>query len=565
VPAVTFTDVTAAAGIHFRHISGAFGKKLLPETLGSGCAFLDYDGDGRQDLLLINSCAWPGFEDTGSPPTLALYRNKGNGAFDDVTCAAGLDVTLYGMGVAVGDYDNDGHPDLFITAVGGSHLYRNVAGAGGSRRFVEVTQEAGDLVRGWSWSTAQGEKFLAWSQPIALPSSAAFLDYDKDGKLDLFVCHYVQWSPQADLGQGFTLLGKGRAYGPPRYFEGTQCRLYRNRGDGTFEDVTRPAGLEVFGEFAKPAGKALGVIVCDVDEDGWPDIVVANDTVRNVFFHNRRDGRFQEIGQEAGVAYAEGTARGAMGIDWGEYRPGQSGLMIGNFANEPNTFLRLDERRQLLFSDVALVEGVAGPSRPVLTFGLFFFDYDLDGRLDFLSANGHLEPEIQSVQANQSYRQPTQLYWNTGARPAYELVTAAEVGSDLLRPLVGRGCAYADIDGNGTLDVVLTENGGPPRLLRNDGGTKHHWVRLVLEGDGVRCNRSAIGARVVLHAGGTAQKREVCASKGYLSCSELPLTFGLGNANRIDRIEIHWPARDAPPQVLTDLAVDTVHQVRMER
>jgi hypothetical protein len=279
-------------------------------------------------------------------------------------------------------------------------------------------------------------------------------------------------------------------------------------------------------------------------------------------FHNQGNGTFKERGQEAGIAYADGNPRGAMGIDWGEYRPGQCAVWIGNFANEPDTLFRLDNPKALLFSDVALAEGVAAPSRLPLTFGLFFFDYDLDGRLDCLTCNGHLEPAIKSVQSEQDYKQSPTLYWNTGGKPAFEPVTAKEAGIDLFHPLVGRGCACADIDGNGTLDVVLVENGGPARLLKNEGGTGNHWIRLVLEGDGKRCNKSAIGARVVVTAGEFVQKCEVRASKGYLSCSELPLTFGLGKAAKVDRIEIHWPGRDMPVQVLTDVAADRVHRIR---
>jgi hypothetical protein len=561
-PHVTFTDITAKAGIRFTHTSGAFGRKLMPESLGSGCAFIDYDGDGHQDLLLINSRPWPGFEDGKPLPTMQLYRNDGNGTFTDVTAAVGLDVPLSGMGVAVGDFDNDGLPDLFITALGDSRLLRNTRGPDRKHRFVDVTAKTGDLGKSPSWPTVTGEAFLAWDRPIAFPSSAAFVDYDKDGRLDLFVCHYVVWSPRYDLAQGFDLQGLGRAYGPPTRFEGTHCRLYHNEGDGTFRDVSKAAGIEVLGAFGRPLGKALGVAVADVDEDGWPDIVVANDTARNFFFHNQGDGTFKERGQESGVAFTGGTARGAMGIDWGEYRPGQSALWIGNFADEPDSLLRLDNARWLQFSDKALAEGIDGPSRAPLVFGLFFFDYDLDGRLDCLTCNGHLEPGIKKVQPSQDHAQPPLLYWNTGRKPAFATVSAKEAGDDLFRPLVGRGCAHADIDGNGTLDVVLCENGGPARLLRNDGGTGHHWIRLALEGDGKRSNKSAIGARVVVTAGDLVQKSEVRASKGYLSCSELPLTFGLGTAATVDRVEIHWPGRDCAVQVLTDLAIDRVHTIR---
>lgn len=564
VPPLPFTDVTTKAGIHFTHVNGAFGQKLLPETMGPGCAFLDYDGDGKQDLLLLNGRAWPGHEAGGSPPTTKLYRNRGDGTFEDVTTKAGLAVTLFGMGIAVGDYDNDGFPDLYLTAVGGSRLFKNVPAKEGGRAFSDVTARSGDLNRPSTWPEASGAALLKWSHDVEFPSSTAFLDYDRDGKLDLFVCHYVKWSPQYDLANGTTFAGIGRAYAPPRTFQGTHCRLYHNRGDGSFEDVTKKAGIEAFTELGKPLAKALGVMVCDADEDGWPDVMVANDTVRNLFFHNQGNGTFKEKGVAAGVAFAEGTARGAMGIDWGEYRPGQCALVIGNFANEPITFLRLDVPAQQLFSDVATLEGIAGPSRSPLTFGTFFFDVDLDGRLDLLTVNGHLEPEIQTIEPSQRYRQAPLLFWNTGTARAYEPARAKQVGKDFMHPLVGRGSAYADVDGNGTLDVVMTENGGDARLLRNDAGKGHHWVRFTLAGDGTRVNRSAIGARVVLTAGGQTQKREVVATRGYLSGSELPVTFGLGAATKVDRVEIHWPGRNVPVQVLTDVAVDRTHTVRVK-
>jgi hypothetical protein len=561
-PIVRFTDITAAAGIGFRHTNGAFGQRLLPETLGSGVAFLDFDNDGRQDILLVNSCAWPGWEKRDRPaPTLALYRNNGDGTFDDVTQQVGLDITMYGMGITVGDYDNDGWPDLFITGVGGNRLFHNVSGGTAGRRFVDVTREAG--VGGPAgWPAPPTADFLQHAAPLNFSTSAAFLDYDGDGWLDLFVCNYVTWSPGQDLRQPFQLLGLGRAYGPPAHFEGAHCFLYRNLGNGRFEDVSAKAGIQVTGRQGRPIGKALGVIVCDVDADGWPDIIVANDTVRNFFFHNKGDGTFEEIGRQTGIAYADSDARGAMGIDWGEFRAGQFGLVIGNFANEPNTLLRLDNPRRLWFSDVALVEGIAGPSRSLLKFGAFFFDYDLDGRLDLLTCNGHLEPDIATVQSGQSYRQPMQLFWNTGGRPCFEPVTAAEAGTDAFRPLVGRGCAFADINGDGLLDVVLTENGGPARLLRNEGGSGNHWLRLVLEGDGRHSNRSAIGARVTLAANGLVQHREVVSGRGYLSQSELPLTFGLGKAAGVDQVIIHWPGRNGGKTVLKDLAMDRVHHVR---
>jgi hypothetical protein len=407
VPAVRFTDVTEAAGLRFRHVNGAAGQKLLPETMGSGVAVLDFDGDGRPDLLFVNSRPWPGRESAGTPPTQALYRNQGDGTFADVTAACGLAVSLYGMGAAVGDYDNDGWPDLVLTAIGGNRLFRNEPGGPHVRRFTDVTARAG--VGGPdTWPTGSFEAFLKRSEPLAFPSSATFVDYDGDGRLDLFVCHYVTWSPTIDQAIDARLTGLGRAYVPPTSFEGAQCALYRNRGDGTFADVSEPAGVRVTereGTDAtarlRPVAKALGVVQCDPDGDGWPDLVAANDTVRNFFFHNvpGPDGtrRYEEIGLSAGVAYAEGRARGGMGIDWGEYRPGRRAIVIANFANEPNTFLGVDDPKRLLFSDAALSVGLAGPSRGPLKFGAFFFDYDLDGRLDLLTCNGHLEPEIGQV------------------------------------------------------------------------------------------------------------------------------------------------------------------------
>jgi hypothetical protein len=564
LPNVQFKDITEAAGIHFQHINGAFGKKLLPETMGSGVAFLDYDGDGSQDLLLVNSCYWPGYEAPGQPtPTLALYRNRGDGTFEDVTTKAGLAITMYGMGVTVGDYDNDGWPDVFVTGLGGNRLFHNVADGSGGRRFEDVTISSGVGGPG-GWANSASGDFLKRQEPLVFSTSAAFLDYDGDGLLDLFVCNYVSWSPDFDLSQPFQLKGRGRAYGPPTNFDGAQCFLYRNLGGGRFEDMSARAGIQVMGSLGRAVGKSLGVLVSDIDEDGWPDIIVANDTVRNFFFHNKGDGTFEEIGERSYVAYAQGQARGAMGLDRGYYRPGRSGICIGNFAKEPNTFLLLDDPKRLLFSDGAMAEGIAGPSRLLLKFGVFFFDYDLDGRLDLLTCNGHLEPEIHEVEEGQFYKQAVQLFWNTGTRRSFEPVTDKQAGKDLFQPLVGRGCAFADINSDGYPDVVLMENGGRTRLLRNEGGTGHHWVRLVLQGDGQRSNRSAIGARVILEADGKIQHREIVSSRGYLSQSELPVTFGLGTCKQIDKITIRWPGKNGDEQVLKNLEIDCTHVICQE-
>jgi hypothetical protein len=570
VPAVKFTDVTAAAGIGFRHENGLSGKKLLPETMGGGVAVLDFDRDGHQDLLFINSCPWPGHEGRDRQATPVLYRNRGDGTFEDVTERAGLNVPLYGMGVAVGDYDNDGYPDVFVSCVGKHRLFRNVGG----ERFEDVTDAAG-VGGGGALPDCSWEEFLALSEPIPFGSSATFLDYDGDGQLDLFVCHYVTWSPAYDLHISTSLRGGDRSFAQPKEFVGSQCRLYRNVDGKRFEDVTEAAGLLVTqpdgtGPSARqrPVAKALGVIVCDPDEDGWPDLIVANDTVRNFFYRNvpGPDGTrvFREEADRYSLAYADqGTPRGGMGIDWGEYQPGKFAVVITNFANEPNTFFRQSGPKSLRFADAALAVGLSGPSRQLLKFGAFFFDYDLDGRLDLLTCNGHIEPDIATVQASQRYDQPAQLFWNTGqSNPLFEPVTAEAAGPDLFEPMVGRGAAYLDYDGDGDLDVVLVANGGPARLLRNDNDLGNKWVRLVLEGDGKKSNRSAIGAELTIEAGGQTYRRHVAGARGYLSQSELPVTVGLGQAEKIDKVTVRWPGKDAGEEIWTNLGANRTYELR---
>ena len=571
VPEVKFTDVTAAAGIRFQHFSGATGSKLLPETMGSGVVVIDYDNDGRPDLLFVNSRPWPGQPQPEKAPTLALYRNKGDGTFEDVTVATGLNVTLYGIGACAGDFDNDGFTDLFITCVGGHRLFKNVGG----KQFEDVTAKAGVGGPG-SWPKAESaEAFLKHAPPIPFGTSATFVDYDGDGKLDLFVCHYCTWSPAIDLSNKSTLTGVGRTYQQPKDLEGNQCSLYRNKGDGTFEDVSESAGVRVSeaegtdaGAKQRPVGKSLGVILFDPDGDGWPDLVVANDTVRNFFFHNVSDGKggrkFVEKGLVSNIAYAEGgTARGAMGIDVGEVKPGRTAVLIANFANEPSTLLELSNPQRLLFNDTCAAVGLLGPSRGPLKFGNFFFDYDLDGRLDILMANGHIDPDITKLQSNQTYKQAAQIFWNTGDDTrVFEPVTAAASGADLFKPIVGRGSAYLDFDGDGDLDVVLTDNGGTPLLVRNDQKTGHHWLRLNLEGDGAKSNRSAIGAEVTVEAGGQTYKRGITGARGYLSQSELTVTVGLGKTATIDKVTVRWPGKNGGSQSWNGLKCDAVYRLK---
>jgi hypothetical protein len=530
-PPVTFTDITSEAGINFVHVNGSTGEKLMPETIGSGAAFIDYDNDGDQDLLLVNSRWWPG-EERAPAPTLAFYRNDGHGHFTDVTAEAGLKITCFGMGAAVGDYDNDGWTDLYITTLGKNYLFRNDHG-----RFVDVTAQAGVAGLDTDWSTA-----------------AAFIDYDNDGDLDLFVGNYVLWSRKMDLEIDFQLTGLGRAFGAPNHFTGANDRLYRNEGNGRFTDVSAAAGIVVTDPGSGlPEGKALGVAPIDYDQDGWIDLFVSNDTVRNFLFHNLRNGRFEEVGALEGIAYdRNGKATGAMGIDAAYFRNDNDlGIGIGNFANEMSS-LFVTEDGHAPFADEAILMGFGPASRLALTFGLFFFDYDLDGRLDIFQANGHLEGDINVVQPSQTYAQPAQLFWNCGDACRTPFVLVQDTG-DLGKPLVGRGAAYADIDGDGDLDIVVVQNGRRAVLFRNDQQLGHHWLRVKLEGRTV--NRSAIGARLMLTSNGVTQRRSVMPTHSYLSQVELPVTFGLGEAQHVDALTVIWP--NGQQQEVPVTSVDT--------
>jgi hypothetical protein len=516
-PDVHFTDITAAAGIDFVHVNGSYGEKLMPETIGSGAAFIDYDNDGDQDLLLVNSGEWPGHEQ-GARATPGFYRNDGHGGFEDVTRESGLAIPCYGMGAAVGDYDNDGWTDLYITTLGGNYLLHNDHG-----HFRDVTADAGVAGLEEDWSTA-----------------AAFIDYDNDGDLDLFVGNYVLWSRKINLEIDFQVTGLGRAYGAPNHFTGAANRLYRNEGDGRFSDVSHAAGIVITDPVSGlPVGKTLGVAPVDYDADGWLDLFVANDTDRNFLYHNLGNGHFEEIGGLEGVAYdRNGKSTSAMGIDAAWFRnDAELGVGIGNFANEMSSlFVTADGAAP--FADEAILEGFGPASRLALTFGLFFFDYDLDGRQDLFQANGHLENDINIVQPSQTYAQSPQLFWNCGAICRTRFIEVSDSG-DLSESLVGRGATYADIDADGDLDVVIVQNGRRAVLLRNDQQLGHHWLRLQLQGRG--SNRSAIGARVDLSAGGTRQRRLVMPTRSYLSQVELPLTFGLGDARRVDALRVTWP------------------------
>ena len=505
---IEYTDVTATAGIHFKHNSGAFGKKYLPETMGNGGCFLDYDNDGWQDILLVNSTSWP--DQKAGKTVMALYHNNKDGTFADVTRQAGLAVETYGLGCAIGDYDNDGNVDIYITSVGANHLFRNL----GNGKFADVTGKAGVGDPGFS-------------------TSAAWFDYDKDGKLDLFVCNYVDWSIEKD--QYCSLDGKNKSYCTPQAYKGQSSTLYHNKGNGTFENVTQKAGLQ------DPTSKALGVALLDYDNDGWLDLFVANDTEPNKLYRNNHNGTFTDNAVAAGVAFSEaGTARAGMGVDAADYdQTGRQSLVIGNFTNESMSLYRNDGSG--LFNDEAGTSGIGKMSAQSLTFACFFFDYDLDGLLDIFAANGHVSDDISVVQPNVKYAQPPHLFHNKGKSKFEEI--SPKLGRALQRAIVGRGAAYGDFDNDGDLDLLIMANNGPARLLRNDNANQNDMLRVKLVG--TASNRDGIGARVQLKSSKGAREYEmVKTGSSYLSQSEMMLTFGLGKPedDRVLSLEINWPS-----------------------
>jgi hypothetical protein len=504
-PELRFTDVTAQAGIRFRHHNGAFGAKYLPETMGPGCAFLDYDRDGWLDILLLNGQDWPGHRQRRATP--ALYRNNRDGTFRDVTREAGLDLEMYGMGVAVGDFDNDGFPDLYLTAVGQNRLLKN----DGRGRFVDVTNRAGLGARS------------------AFSSSALWFDYNRDGLLDLFVCNYVRWERERDIH--CSLDGRNKSYCTPEAYRGATCWLFRNRGDGTFEDVTAASGL------FDPSSKSLGAALLDFDNDGWLDLFVANDTQPNKLYRNNRDGTFTECAVRAGVAFSEdGRARAGMGVDTGDFRrSGRMGIAVTNFDNE---MIGLYEPSGDQFVDRAVNAGVAAATRDRLGFGCLFGDFNLDGHLDLVAVNGHIDETVRAIGRGAAYAQPPNLLMNNGAGRFRE--AAAEAGADFTTPKIARGVAMGDFDRDGDLDLLVTTNGGAAHLYRAELTNGHRAIRFRLEGR--RSNRDAIGSIVHVYDSIGKQVGMVKSGSSYLSSSDTALTFGVGRQTDIARAVVYWPS-----------------------
>ena len=503
--AVVFVDVTDEAGLRFRHTNGAFGQKYMPETLGAGGVWLDVDDDGWQDIVLVNSSAWPG---QGTSDTHAmLYRNNGDGTFADISAGSGLDVPLYGFGGAAGDFDNDGQTDLYITALGPNRLLRGQ----GDGTFVDVTEASGTGDPGFS-------------------TSAVWFDYDNDGYLDIFVANYVEWTPEIDLY--CTLDGETKSYCTPESYQGQSSTLFHNLGNGTFEDVSVSAGV------SNPSAKALSASMFDVNSDGWMDLFVTNDTQPNQLFQNQGDGTFSDIAVVAGVAFSEaGIARAGMGVDAADYDgSGHPSLIIGNFSNEMMALYHNEGNG--LFIDEAPRSALGRGTLLTLTFGCFFFDYDLDGWLDVFAANGHVADDIEQVQSRVTYAQRPQLFHNDGRGRFEEIVD--EAGDALQQPMVARGAAYADYDNDGDLDILMTSNGGAPRLLRNDGGNTNNLLRVKTVG--TESNRDGIGARVEVTVAGQSRWQIVKTGSSYASQSEVPLTFGLGNETSVERLRVSWPS-----------------------
>ncbi|MBD3275467.1 MAG: CRTAC1 family protein [Candidatus Marinimicrobia bacterium] len=501
---IQFTDITNTAGLgEFQHETGAFGEKWMPETFGSGGGFIDYNGDGWLDILLVGGGSWPAFTGT-EIQCLWLYRNNKDGSFTYVTQEAGLDgISTYGFGISAADYDNDGDDDFIFTTVFQNIFFRNDNGV-----FTDISSDAG-IADVSEWST-----------------SALFFDADRDGWLDLYIGNYVDWTPEKDIF--CSIDGITKEYCTPLLYDGIPGRFYHNNKDGTFTDQTLERG------FLPAPGKTLGTASMDFNRDGWTDLVVASDTERDLLYENNGDGTFVEKGMLAGIAFDEvGRASAGMGIDTGVLdSTGQESILVGNFSREMVGVFRYTGED--FFSPRSSISRIGRPSLLKLTFGLFLFDVELDGDLDVLSANGHIQPGIQD---GSSYRQPAQIYRNRG-NGIFDDVSA-EIGQPLLDSLVARSASYGDIDNDGDLDILLTENGGPARLWRNDSKSGNY---LRIKTTGIQSNRDGIDASIRLFTNKHILYNRVKTGSSYLANSEKTVTFGLGEYSSVDSLKIFWPS-----------------------
>ncbi len=510
---IKMTDITNESGIAFTHVTGAFGEKWMPETIGSGGGFFDYDGDGLSDIFLVNSKDWDSHPSGNKTATSKLYRNLGNGKFEDVSDNAGISFSMYGMGCSFADFDADGDMDIYLTAVGDNKLLRNDSG-----KFTEVTQQ---------YKTSGNDPLAdhpSWS------TGAAWVDVDRDGWLDLFVANYVKWTPETDIY--ITRDGKNKSYATPDVYKGESCRLYKNLKGKGFEDITQKAGV------LNNEGKSLGVAIEDFNRDGWPDIVVSNDTQPNFLYINNGNGTFTDKARAAGIGYDEnGRARAGMGIDVADIgNNNQLAIAIGNFSQEPLSLYTQTGFGEL-FQDRAGATRLSRPSLLQLTFGLQFCDFDLDGYLDLITANGHIEPQINKIQKDITFEQTPQVFHNSDGK---FIDVSKEAGKVFQQPIVGRGIATSDFDKDGDLDVLFTVNGGSPKLLRNDLDNKNNFVGIQLKGK--HPNLQAVGARISVFSGGSKQHRMVRTGSSYLSQSEIETTiFGIGESTKVDSLQVIWP------------------------
>jgi enediyne biosynthesis protein E4 len=510
----------AASGISWVHVSGQSSEMYMPETVGPGCAFLDYDNDGWMDIYLVNSGACD-FYQPSTPLRNALYRNNRDGTFTDVTLKAGVAGNAYGMGVAVGDYDRDGLPDLYVTQYPHSILYHN----NGDGTFTDVTAKAGVAAPGWA-------------------TSAVWFDYDNDGLLDLFVCRFVDFDKSKNIYCGYGASNR-RWYCKPNVYVPAPCWLFRNNGDGTFTDVSKESGI------AKSLAKAWGVVAADINNDGWMDLFVGNDTVPNFLFANRGKGRFEEIGTLAGVGYGSfGLARSGMGVDAGDYdQDGWLDLFVANVDHE--SFALYHNSKDESFTDATVGSGIGSSTRLLSGWGLKFFDYDNDGNLDLLLGNGHPDLMVENRMQDVTYREPMLLFRNVGGN--FKNVSL-QSGPSFSKNLAARGLALGDFDNDGAVDVLVAQNDGAPVLMRNNAGRRNHWlgVRLI----GHKANIDAVGAKLSYQSGDLLRHQWKVGGGSYLSSHDPRIVLGLGQRTKIDWMEVKWPNPSGKTERFTDLPVD---------